>query len=44
LYRYGPFHGLRTGSWFDLVWNLNMAVPLVIAAAWEQPELRDFSA
>ncbi len=44
LYRYGPFHGLRSGSWFDLVWNVNMAVPLVIAAAWEQPELHDFSA
>jgi len=27
-----------------LVWNVNLAVPLVIAAAWEQPELRDFSA
>jgi diguanylate cyclase (GGDEF)-like protein len=44
LYRYGPFHGLKSGSWFDLVWNVNLAVPLVIAAAWEQPELRDFSA
>jgi diguanylate cyclase (GGDEF)-like protein len=44
LYRYGPFHDLRSGSWFDLVWNLNLAVPLVIAAAWEQPELHDFSA
>lgn len=37
LYRYGPFHGLRTGGWFDLVWNVNLALPLVIAAAWKQP-------
>jgi len=44
LYRYGPFHGLRSGAWFDLVWNLNLAVPLVLAAAWQQPEVHDFSA
>jgi len=41
LYRYGPFHGLRSGSWFDLVWNVNLAVPLVIAAAWQQPAVQD---
>jgi len=44
LYRYGPFHGLRSGSWFDLVWNVNLAVPLVLAAAWQQPAVQDFSA
>lgn len=41
LYRYGPFHTLRTGSWFDLVWGINTGVPLVIAAAWIQPAVQE---
>lgn len=44
IYRFGPFHGLRSGSWFDLVWNLNLSVPLIIASAWQQPEVHSDSA
>lgn len=44
LYRFGPFHGLRSGAWFDLVWNLNLSVPLMIASAWQQPEIQSTSA
>ena len=41
VYRYGPFSSLRTGSWFDLVWGINTAVPLVLASAWMQPATQD---
>src|SRR5260370_13253485 len=38
LYYYGPGHGLKTGSWFDLLWSALLLVPLVIAATWKQAE------
>ena len=43
-YRYGPLHGLRTGSWFDLVWCVNSIGPLVLAAAWIQPAVQESAA
>jgi len=43
VYRFGPGRGLKAGSWIDLLWNLNFAIPLVFAAAWTQPVTQDLS-
>ena len=43
-YRYGPFSHLKTGSWFDLVWCINSAGPLLLAAAWTQPAVQETQA
>lgn len=40
-YRFGPFSHLRTGSWFDLVWAINTAGPLVAAMLWKQPAMQE---
>jgi diguanylate cyclase (GGDEF)-like protein len=36
---FGPNHVDGGGHWFDLVWCVLLAIPLVIAATWEQTEL-----
>jgi diguanylate cyclase (GGDEF)-like protein len=43
LYFYGPGRGLKTGSWFDILWSILLIVPMVIAATWRQPATPDSS-
>jgi diguanylate cyclase (GGDEF)-like protein len=38
LYYYGPGMGLKTGSWFDLLWSMLLILPMVIATMWRQTE------
>ena len=33
-----PGRNLRAGQWFDLVWSLLLAIPLLIAASWNRAE------
>ena len=33
-----PGRNLRAGRWFDIVWSLLVAIPLVIAATWNKGE------
>jgi diguanylate cyclase (GGDEF)-like protein len=42
LYYYGPGRGLRTGSWFDLLWSALLVIPTVIACTWKQVESPEF--
>ncbi len=43
LYYYGPGQGLHTGAWFDLLWSLLLAVPLLIAVTWKQAGVSSLS-
>jgi diguanylate cyclase (GGDEF)-like protein len=38
LYYYGPGIGLKTGSWYDLLWSALLIAPMMIAIAWKQTE------
>ena len=38
LYYYGPGIGLKTGTWFDLLWSALLVMPIIIASAWKQTE------
>jgi len=33
-----PGQNLRAGQWFDMVWSLLLAIPLVVAATWNETE------
>ena len=33
-----PGRDLRAGQWFDLIWSVLLAIPLVIAATWNRAE------
>lgn len=43
LYFYGPGQGLKTGTWFDLLWSGLLVVPIVIASTWKQAEAPELS-
>ena len=38
LYYYGPGIGLKTGSWYDLLWSALLVIPMTIAIVWRQTE------
>lgn len=38
MYYYGPGLGLKTGTWFDLLWSLLLVIPTLIATGWKQAE------
>lgn len=37
-YSMNPTNGVQSGDWFDLVWTVLLAIPILIAVSWKDAE------